>query len=148
MCLLRGRKDIRDFSAWKGETLVAKSPLDGARESVLLPGYVFSSNIRIKKGEALDIVGVVKRTAGDERFPSVSRVAVDGWIRNIVKTEPDALQEIKEACEKLAKAGVISRALLPLYNLHSRNTSRCPILFFYTLNPQGEACNGVTSSCR
>lgn len=116
MCLLRGRKDIRDFSAWKGETLVAKSSLDGARESVLLPGYVFSSNIRIKKGEALDIVGVVKRTAGDERFPSVSRVAVDGWIRNIVKTEPDALKEIKEACEKLAKAGVISRALLPLYN--------------------------------
>ena len=62
--------------------------------------------LRLKKGEALDSVGLIKRIAGDERFPSVSRVAVDPWVRG---AKEETLQKLVPHCEVLVKAGAISR---------------------------------------
>ena len=108
--LLAARKNLRDFLPHEGEFGVPKSSLDGLRESVFrvfrdgkvpaIPG------LRLKKGEALDSVGLIKRIAGDERFPSVSRVAVDPWVRG---AKEETLRELRPHCEALVKAGAISR---------------------------------------
>lgn len=108
--LLAARKNLRDFLPHEGEFGVPKSSLDGLRESVFrvfrdgkvpaIPG------LRLKKGEALDSVGLIKRIAGDERFPSVSRVAVDPWVRG---AKEETLRELVPHCEALVKAGAISR---------------------------------------
>lgn len=108
--LLAARKNLRDFLPHEGEFGVPKSSLDGLRESVFrvfrdgkvpaIPG------LRLKKGEALDSVGLIKRIAGDERFPSVSRVAVDPWVRG---AKEETLRELTSHCEALVKAGAISR---------------------------------------
>ena len=76
--LLAARKNLRDFLPHEGEFGVPKSSLDGLRESVFKDGKVPKiAGLRLKEGEVLDSVGLIKRIAGDERFPSVSRVAVD-----------------------------------------------------------------------
>lgn len=108
--LLAARKNLRDFLPHEGEFGVPKSSLDGLRESVF---RVFRDGkvpaiprLRLKKGEALDSVGLIKRIAGDERFPSVSRVAVDPWVRG---AKEETLRELTSHCEALVKAGAISR---------------------------------------
>lgn len=108
--LLAARKNLRDFLPHEGEFGVPKSSLDGLRESVFrvfrdgkvpaIPG------LRLKKGEALDSVGLIKRIAGDERFPSVSRVAVDPWVRG---AKEETLRDLTPHCEALVKAEAISR---------------------------------------
>lgn len=108
--LLAARKNLRDFLPHEGEFGVPKSSLDGLRESVF---RVFRdgkvppiAGLRLKEGEALDSVGLIKRIAGDERFPSVSRVAVDPWVRG---AKEETLRELTPHCEALVKAGAISR---------------------------------------
>ena len=60
----------------------------------------------LKEGEALDSVGLIKRIAGDGRFPSVSRVAVDLWVRG---AKEETLRKMAPHCEALVKMGAISR---------------------------------------
>ncbi|GIW88024.1 MAG: type III-B CRISPR-associated protein Cas10/Cmr2 [Isosphaeraceae bacterium] len=102
MRLLAGRKNCRDFLPAKGRAGVPKSSLDGQRESVLKPPTEwpqrFRARVRIREGEQLDVVGVVKRVAGGNRpYPSVARVAADPWIRG----NGSRLEEVISACNNL-----------------------------------------------
>ncbi|MDR1649707.1 MAG: type III-B CRISPR-associated protein Cas10/Cmr2 [Synergistaceae bacterium] len=121
--LLAGRKNIRDFALWEGAEKVPKSSLDGLRESVLKPRKdgreINVRGIRIKKGEELDLVGCVKRAGGqrldDEKraFPSVSRIAVDPWLRGLWKKTSDSelselYKELCGLCRSLAEKKVLS----------------------------------------
>lgn len=115
MRVLAGRKACRDFPKWDGTPGLPKSSLDGARESILLPDAA-ASGIRVKEKEELDLVGLVKRADWGNnaiRFPSVSRVAADPWIRGVVELGKDDetarhhLEEIRRLCVELAKAGVL-----------------------------------------
>jgi CRISPR-associated protein Cmr2 len=131
--LLAGRKSIRDFAPWEGKAGVSKSSLDGLRESVLKPRKddkeLNIQGIRIKKGEALDLVGCVKRAAGQKvdgerrAFPSVSRIAVDPWIRGLEKkcandkNLSELYKNLNALCKNLKERKVLSpyegTALLP-----------------------------------
>jgi CRISPR-associated protein Cmr2 len=108
--LLAARKNLRDFTSWQGKAGVPKSSLDGRRESVL-KAHEAPQNIRgvrIKKGEALDVVGCVKRAAGGKvQFPSVTRVAVDPWIRGA--GNEIANTNLAGCCEELVSLGALSR---------------------------------------
>lgn len=108
MRLLTGRKNCRDFLPAKGRAGVPKSSLDGQRESVLKDPKKerwpksMHAKTRIRQGEQLDVVGVVKRLAGGERtYPSVSRVAADPWIRG--NHQKAAFQDLKAACDRLPR---------------------------------------------
>lgn len=92
MQLLAGRKACRDFRPANGFDGVPKSSLDGARESVLTRTSKIPNGLRIRlrlgegnrNPEQLCAVGFVKRLgAGRVPFPSVSRVAVDPWVRRV-----------------------------------------------------------------
>lgn len=126
MHLLAGRKACRNFAPAKGRAVVPKSSLDGARETVLICGRsqhetrMLRSNflqkdenkelaqrLRLSAGEELDIIGVTKRAATKETFPSVVRVAADPWIRGIEKQGGKAialLQQIAQKCRGAAFA--------------------------------------------
>jgi len=106
MRLLAGRKSIRDFKPAKGCSGIPKSSLDGARESVLqkkVPGRLLV-RMRLNQGEQLCAVGLTKRLGGGRvAFPSVTRVALDPWIRGIRGNRDDEanelLDEIGMLCE-------------------------------------------------
>ncbi|MHA1734047.1 MAG: type III-B CRISPR-associated protein Cas10/Cmr2 [Promethearchaeota archaeon] len=84
MRLLAGRKALRDFKPPRGIPKNPKSSLDGARESVLTKnGRAVCRDLRLARGEQLSAIGVVKRLYSSQSFPSVSRVALDPWIRAI-----------------------------------------------------------------
>lgn len=106
MRLLAGRKNCRDFLPAKGRAGVPKSSLDGQRESVLKdPARErwperFRARLRIREGEQLDVVGLVKRVAGGTQpYPSVSRVAADPWVRG--NKDKPAFAELINACREL-----------------------------------------------
>jgi CRISPR-associated protein Cmr2 len=106
MRLLAGRKNCRDFLPAKGRAGVPKSSLDGQRESVLKdPARErwperFRTRLRIREGEQLDVVGLVKRVAeGNRPYPSVSRVAADPWVRG--NKDKPAFMELINACREL-----------------------------------------------
>lgn len=104
MRLLAGRKNCRDFLPARGRAGVPKSSLDGRRESVLKPPEKWPrrlrARLRIKEGEQLDVVGLVKRVAGGERpYPSVSRIAADPWIRG--NKDKAAFKDVFAACRRL-----------------------------------------------
>lgn len=110
MRLLAGRKNCRDFRPAKGRAGVFKSSLDGLRESVLTDPKTWPPELhrrlRVRKGEHLDVVGLVKRTwrppDNEDRYPSVSRVAADPWIRGLIKTRGEqVLVPIRTACRDL-----------------------------------------------
>ncbi len=110
MRIFSGRKALRNFSQNQIERPgVHKSSLDGARESVIRPNSKFPRDlqyqIRATEGELLCAVGMVKRLSGiDEKpvsFPSISRVCLDSWIRNVVQHKEDSkamLQRVRERC--------------------------------------------------
>lgn len=106
MRLLAGRKNCRDFLPAKGRAGVPKSSLDGQRESVLKDPAKerwperFRARLRIRAGEQLDVVGLVKRVAGgNQPYPSVSRVAADPWVRG--NRAARAFEELMHACKEL-----------------------------------------------
>ena len=110
MRLLAARKNCRDFTPFAGRAGLPKSSLDGLRETVLTEGARSAGALRIKPGESLCAVGVTKRVAGEGRFPSVSRVAADPWLRGLVGDEEGkkALKEIGERCERLVREEALS----------------------------------------
>ncbi|GAB6186806.1 type III-B CRISPR-associated protein Cas10/Cmr2 [Thermopirellula anaerolimosa] len=104
MRLLAGRKNCREFAPAEGLAGVPKSSLDGRRESVLkdlrLERVPEKQRrlLRLREGEQLDVVGVVKRAAsGNKPYPSVSRVAADPWVRG--NQDKPAFRELLTACE-------------------------------------------------
>jgi CRISPR-associated protein Cmr2 len=104
MRLLVARKNCRDFRPAIGHAGVPKSSLDGLRESVLTEdrgrwGEQTKRALRVRDGEQLDVVGVVKRAAAGHRpYPSVSRIAADPWLRGLELADRQALGS---ACERL-----------------------------------------------
>ena len=117
MRLLAGRKAMREFSQ-ATETLmrVKKSSLDGARESVLDSSDVeFGSvrlqrDLRVRDGEQLDAIGLIKRLGGVEDqdgerrpqyFPSVARIAAETWIAGLASKDREKLWT---ACGRFTKA--------------------------------------------
>lgn len=108
MRLLAGRRSCRDFQPAKGYAGVPKSSLDGLRESVLAkvdgnePDRGRRRALRLGEGEQLCAVGLVKRAGGGSRpYPSVSRVAVDPWLRGAGK---DGLSGLIDECEQVSRS--------------------------------------------
>lgn len=122
MQLLGSRKNTRNFKPSRILKSTPKSSLDGARESVLKIKDNSSIDMemllkmRLKLGEELCAVGMIKRLGrfGDTKsddmkypwknipFPSVTRVALDPWIRGIIASDDDRtaiLQDISICCK-------------------------------------------------
>ncbi len=108
MRLLSGRKSIRDFNPpARSHTIIPKSSLDGARESVLTKNKnirkKLALRLRLGNGEQLCAVALTKRLGGGKvPFPSVVRVAVDPWIRGVISygsEAKDVLAEISGLCQ-------------------------------------------------
>ena len=119
--LLAARKNIRDFKPNPFPDRVPKSSLDGLRESVLIRNESeeilseLPKGVRIKPNEALDAIGLIKRvptSKDDWVFPSITRVAVDAWIRGEGKELCDD-SYFMDKCEELAELDAISRVKLP-----------------------------------
>ncbi len=115
--LLAARKNIRDFRPDPMACREYKSSLDGLRESVLMRNDSneelrgLPKGVRIKPKEALDAIGLIKRVPneGDWVFPSISRVALDTWIRgkgSKFLSDPD----FKAICDGLVETEALSRA--------------------------------------
>jgi CRISPR-associated protein Cmr2 len=108
--LLAGRKACRDFLPARGYDGLPKSSLDGLRETVLIrerrqwPARL-RHGLRVREGEQLDVVGLVKRRApGKNAFPSVSRVAADPWVRGLVARQgQEILGRLVEVCQGPAR---------------------------------------------
>jgi CRISPR-associated protein Cmr2 len=111
MRLLAGRKNCRDFQPAQGRAGVPKSSLDGQRETVLVgpkPGEsreayrdTWPKQLRLSRGEQLDVVGVTKRLGkkqgeSNPRYPSVARVAAETWLQGV--KEKAAFKELGSAC--------------------------------------------------
>lgn len=106
MRILAGRKNCRDFLPAKGRAGVPKSSLDGQRESVLKDPTRerwpdrFRARLRVREGEQLDVVGLVKRVAGgNQSYPSVARIAADPWLRG----NQHRLADVLSACEEIGE---------------------------------------------
>lgn len=112
MRLLAGRKSLRNFNPCRSFQGIPKSSLDGQRDSVIkdktLPPKI-QRLLRVKKGEQLDSIGVIKRAwqGTNTVFPSVSRIAADSWLRGIAAKSPDLLNTFKNTCEELRNADAI-----------------------------------------
>lgn len=90
--LLAGRKSLRDFAKAPGDDAgLPKSSLDPARETVFIAesfrnldenaSKKVHRELRLRLNEQLDGVSLIKRLAGKNRLVSLSRVAVDPYIR-------------------------------------------------------------------
>ena len=112
--LLNARKNTREFQAnpVSGDK-IAKSSLDGLRESVLNGNLKLWQKRRLvlRAGEELDCIGVVKRLGGNDadQFTPLSRLAIDPWLRYL-KSEQFDLTEIKEILGELllTQLGLVS----------------------------------------
>ena len=82
--LLAGRKALRDFAPAHGRSTF-KSSIDPGRETVIVSRHHkhVEQRLRLKAGEELDGISLIKRRYGNERFVSISRVAIDPFIRRI-----------------------------------------------------------------
>ena len=127
--LLAARKNIRDFKPNPFPDKVPKSSLDGLRESVLIRNESeetlseLPKGVRIKPNEALDAIGLIKRVPTSKEdwvFPSITRVALDTWIRGKGK-EFLADSDFLGMCEKLAELDALSRAKIYGRNGNSKN---------------------------
>lgn len=130
--LLAGRKALRDFApppATASASGRQKSALDPSRESVLEvparyhPEYEARvgrlARLQIRPTEFLDGVSLVKRTARLQQFVSVSRVAVDPFVRRLARDRPEDLQALRDLAEQLAKA---RDEETPVQRLHGNQT--------------------------
>lgn len=113
--LLAGRKALRDFTPPPESKGRQKSALDPSRESVLDipfsrrdPRYdaraALLARLQVRPTEFLDGVSLIKRTASLRQFASVSRVAVDPFVRRLEKDRSDDLKTLCDLAEELAKA--------------------------------------------
>lgn len=112
--LLNARKNTREFIANSiSGNSIAKSSLDGLRESVL-PANIKpwqKRKLGLSAGEELDCIGVVKRLGGDtDQFTPLSRLAADPWLRYIQNNQvaPDSITEVMGELLQ-AKLGLISQ---------------------------------------
>lgn len=106
--VLAARKSLRDFAPWLHQQgRVAKSSLDGARQSVLRPAQqrdpILVQKYRIGDGEELDAVGLVKRAGGDpEQFIPIPNIALASWLKLAEQEAGRQLEALKAACRILS----------------------------------------------
>lgn len=120
--LLAGRKAFRGFKVAHGRPGRLKSSLDPSRESVILPSSgapgdeaarreakQVRAQLKLKAGEQLDGISLIKRHAEPRRFVSISRIAIDPFIRRI-KSDPSAdpgLVKLTELAGKLTASPAV-----------------------------------------
>jgi CRISPR-associated protein Cmr2 len=116
--LLAARKHSRPFGpSAERRTGIAKSSLDGLRESVILTrSPVLVGRLRLGQREHLDGLGVLRRRWGRRsRLPALTRVALEPWVRAVVNRVPGdvALGErwraVLDAYEELVHLGEATR---------------------------------------
>jgi CRISPR-associated protein Cmr2 len=104
------RKSLRDFGPWNHRReSVAKSSLDGARETVLAPkrDAILARRYRIAEREDLDAIGLVKRAGGDpDQFVPVVNVALASWLDLAARAAPDEITELRSACRAIGVSKV------------------------------------------
>ncbi|MFC1642598.1 type III-B CRISPR-associated protein Cas10/Cmr2 [Myxococcota bacterium] len=105
------RKNLRDFAPWqKLRAGVAKSSLDGARETVLRRegrDEIQVRKYRIAKGEELDAVGLIKRTGGEpDPFVPIVNIALASWLDLAQNKAHSELAHLREACRDIKLARV------------------------------------------
>lgn len=135
--LLTGRKALRDFERapdiWdgfytrppdptnEGKKLVvgaAKSSLDPSRDTVFQKdGKPVSADnkladderrcLKIKGGEQLDGISLIKRHGDSKRFVSVSRVAIDPFIRRLDDELPNELGTLRDLAGELRQSDAV-----------------------------------------
>jgi CRISPR-associated protein Cmr2 len=131
MRLLNSRKLCRDFKPAVPHPGLPKSSLDGMRDTVLRgpakgedPQTYRNSwpeathrKLRVRTGEQLDVIGVVKRAGeGTRPYPSVSRVAADPWVRGIARAGGrSTLDTLMEVCRNLDVVHCIDTRAFPQY---------------------------------
>lgn len=111
--LLAGRKALRDFRPAYGIPGRPKSSLDPSRESVLQWGVGSKSPLQsIRDHEHLDAISLVKRLGEQHRFRSVSRVAIDPFVRRLAASDTAraTLEQLRELAQQLGH----TRAVEPL----------------------------------
>ena len=114
--LLAARKNVRDFGPNPCGDRVHKCSLDGLRESVFKKKRLDAEDLKrmpqgvqVKENEVLDAVGMIKRMAV-QAFPSVSRVALDPWIRGRGREFLNTYkEELKGFCDELVELGSLNR---------------------------------------
>jgi CRISPR-associated protein Cmr2 len=108
--LLAARKTLRDFKPNPISNADWLSSLDGERETVLEPlklSKVIREKFQIGTTEALDAVGLIKRVNGKQYgFPSVSRVALEPWVRAMHAEAPTELKTIANLYDELVKSNL------------------------------------------
>lgn len=108
---IAGRKLLRDFSQWRhARGAVAKSSLDGARETVLRPPRwrgPLASRFRIADSEELDAIGLVKRAGGDPgQFVPIVNVALASLLDLASRVALADLELLASACREVGIARV------------------------------------------
>jgi CRISPR-associated protein Cmr2 len=104
--LMAGRKALRDFAPSESSAGIPKSSLDPGRDAVINTHNERLSEqelrrYRMRGGEMLDAISLMKRLNDPPRFVSVSRVAIDPFIRRLKAEKPEKLKELNEAAENL-----------------------------------------------
>jgi len=114
--VMRKLASVKALRAFTQESAAAqssfKSSLDGVSESVLLVSgrgradvldnraTILADNptlafrLRLRRGEELDAISFIKRAALGETFPSVTRIAIDPWLRGF-SGKPADVQKLK-----------------------------------------------------
>lgn len=114
--LMAARKNVRDFAppSAQPERPREKSSLDGRNEALLVGkdmeaflrdgkiGKAERYRLRLKQGEALDAMGLIKRAAepktGDRKtFSPVDRIAATPWLKAADSLCPDLMQNLHNA---------------------------------------------------
>ncbi len=118
MLKLASQKMRRDFAQTDNQESKPKSALDGVRHSVFIEkkrrNEILRKNaklrfaLRLNDGEELDLLGLIKRVANQKSFPSVTRIAIDPWVRGLTQigeqTKPilDSIAELLRNSDELA----------------------------------------------
>lgn len=118
---LAARKGLREFAPWTEQMPGhPKSSLDGARQSVLLPGKgkerdpSLVRKYRIDPREQLDAVGLVKRTRLQKQaFLPVTNVALAPWIDEAAKRVPAVIDTLRSLCSEHDLNPVSSKVTFP-----------------------------------
>lgn len=107
---LTARRRSPLFSA-QSPYAVAELPvasIGGRWPSVLTRTYLRDEAERQRRlgidGDALDALGVIKRMLDrGERFPAISRIAVQPWVAELAEMHPQRLEEITRCCEQVRR---------------------------------------------
>jgi CRISPR-associated protein Cmr2 len=108
---IAGRKQLREFSAWRQlRGAVPRSSLDGGRETVLAERAVQDGGHKrfgIAAGEQLDAVSLCKRAGGNpDQFVPTPNIALARWIERADELARSEMEQLRKACKEIGVRGV------------------------------------------